>query len=789
MADSGGPSGSEKVAFSVDTHLLRELGSLLVGRDSTAVVELIKNAYDADATTVVIHGEGLRSHGSVTIRDDGHGMSYEDFIEKFLRIAGRSKEGGLRRSPLFERKYTGAKGIGRLAAHKLGSNLLLESSPKFDEHGSRPVNGIQARIDWDALESSESSIEDANDIVARRTSVTAAGPSGTTLTINRLHSAWTTRQLSRFLSEVRSTRPDSTLYTPVGRDVLPGGLLVPSAPIADSTGPDPGFTLHLSGEFADSESQWPTLLAHLNWVLEVDARSVESVTYRIAPTAATLRIFPTAQPRQFEWARPEPGPMFYSRVFIRGGVGSNNASRESGLKDLLQRFSAEAAGVRVYFEGFRVLPYGSARNDWLGLDEAYVRRESLGLLEDFDDELPPSDNDERTYAARNANHFGAVFLHDEASAGLKMVVNREGFLPSEEYEQIVTIMRRGLNLGTRVRAALGAVAKSGREEEKAEARAQLVRELQRPESNATPKPPLSREPASVRFETIISAGRAAAADLRSTPVGKTKSDSVAIIEAALEEARAASERVRDEQSQLRVLASLGTQVGAFVHEVNGLLGQARVVRDSITRLIDEGHVASGTIGRWRQVSRAQNELVAGLERQAIYLADSIGAEARRRRVRISPSAAWTTASRLLSDAAARRGVILENEMPGDMKLRPMFPAEINVVLTNLLSNAIKAASASGTGGARVVRARAGRSDSGSFIIVENTGIQVDPVEGERWFKPFESTTSELDSELGQGLGLGLPLTRRIIEEYGGSIEFVTPDTDMATAVRVVLPDR
>jgi hypothetical protein len=39
--------------FTVDTHLFRELGELLVGRDSTALVELIKNSYDADARHVM----------------------------------------------------------------------------------------------------------------------------------------------------------------------------------------------------------------------------------------------------------------------------------------------------------------------------------------------------------------------------------------------------------------------------------------------------------------------------------------------------------------------------------------------------------------------------------------------------------------------------------------------------------------------------------------------------------------------------------------------------------------
>ena len=45
--------------FTVDTKLFRELGELLVGRDSTALVELIKNSYDADATKVSIIGQNL----------------------------------------------------------------------------------------------------------------------------------------------------------------------------------------------------------------------------------------------------------------------------------------------------------------------------------------------------------------------------------------------------------------------------------------------------------------------------------------------------------------------------------------------------------------------------------------------------------------------------------------------------------------------------------------------------------------------------------------------------------
>src|SRR3569832_1403209 len=93
--------------FTVDTHLFRELGELLVGRDSTALVELIKNAYDADATEVVVHGVNLEhpEKGQITIKDTGVGMTPDGFRNGFLRIASRLKESGDRRSPRFRRRY------------------------------------------------------------------------------------------------------------------------------------------------------------------------------------------------------------------------------------------------------------------------------------------------------------------------------------------------------------------------------------------------------------------------------------------------------------------------------------------------------------------------------------------------------------------------------------------------------------------------------------------------------------------------------------------------------------
>jgi C4-dicarboxylate-specific signal transduction histidine kinase len=775
----------------VDTHLLRELGTLLVGRDSTALVELIKNAYDADARIVTIHGESLANHGLISVRDDGHGMTYENFSESFLRIAGRSKEGGDRRSPRYRRKYTGAKGIGRLAAHKLGERLALESTPDNTVLG-RPAeaNGVAANINWVEIEASEKSIDETKLVQATRTPP-VPGESGTELTISRLHSDWSTRQLNEFLAEVRSTRPDEVMWGTLPKTVFEEPLLLPTLDIADSDSEDPGFTVELSGEFAGSESQWPTLLAHIAWIIEVDARDEEVVSYRITPSRSLKKQHPGAEQRDFTWRRAQPGPRFAARVLVRG-----TDSFPRALKDLLTTFANAASGIRLYSEGFRVLPYGTSRNDWLGIDRAYSAREELGLGADFDRELPSADNretkvQEKTYRLSNRSYFGAVFLHDESSANLQMVVNREGFLPNDDFDQIVDIMSRAVSINARMRAALGVQKKERDEAEEAAVaaaqREEVLNRAKHPESRTSTTP----RTAAQELRTLLEVGRDSVAALRvaggSTSPPEGRDVHARVLQVVLDEIGSASLAAADEQAQLRVLASLGTQLGAFVHEVNSLLGQARLVESALGDLL-ELDLPSEARARIQRIRRAQIELLSTLERQAVYLSDSFGAESRRRRSRQRLSERWETAQRLLSAAAQRRDITISDSLPSGLRTPPMFSAEANIILTNLLSNAVKAAASGDVSEERQIKLTGTESDGGVLLRMENTGARVDMSNSDRWFRPFETTTSDMDETLGQGLGLGLTLTRRIVEDYGGRIAFVEPSAGMATAVEIWLPE-
>ena len=174
--------------FTVDTHLFRELGELLVGRDSTALIELIKNAYDADATEVIVHGENLDDpeRGQILVMDNGTGMTRDQFITGFLRIASRLKDQGPRRSKVFGRRYTGVKGVGRLAAHKLARRLEV-TSVHLNESGDGDATELTAVLEWDEIEAWETLEEMPDDIVSLRENRGRSDiGSGTMLTLSKL---------------------------------------------------------------------------------------------------------------------------------------------------------------------------------------------------------------------------------------------------------------------------------------------------------------------------------------------------------------------------------------------------------------------------------------------------------------------------------------------------------------------------------------------------------------------------------------------------------------------------
>ena len=323
--DSDAASG-----FSVDTKLFRELGELLVGRDSTALVELIKNAYDADATEIAIFGRSIAAAegAGIVVTDDGVGMSPEEFSRGFLRIASRSRTGAVRRSPWFERRYTGEKGIGRLAAHKLARRLEVVtrrwSGAPRDALDGFPANGeVTATIDWDAIEELETLDEIAGSGAVEVRSRAGGGRAGTKLTLAPLRKAWTERDRARFFDEVATLTPAKALLDPPHNAFMAPPLLK-SLKLRDERRSG-DFAVKYLGDLAMSEGDLPASADGASWMIEIecDARD-RLLKIAVAPTRKTREEYANAEPfflrRELDEAAPAIG--FQARIFqLSNGSG------------------------------------------------------------------------------------------------------------------------------------------------------------------------------------------------------------------------------------------------------------------------------------------------------------------------------------------------------------------------------------------------------------------------------------------------------------------------------------
>jgi len=132
--------------FTVASALLRELGERLVGQPHIALAELIKNAYDADASKVEIRVEPDKDR--IEISDNGYGMTPEEF-KRFWMTIGSTHKADQMASRNLGRKVTGSKGVGRLSVQFLARKIELTTVSEHD-----PDTELYAFVDWDeAVES------------------------------------------------------------------------------------------------------------------------------------------------------------------------------------------------------------------------------------------------------------------------------------------------------------------------------------------------------------------------------------------------------------------------------------------------------------------------------------------------------------------------------------------------------------------------------------------------------------------------------------------------------------
>lgn len=145
----------QELQFKISSALKNIIGKDLITDEYIAVFELVKNAFDAHATTVDIIFENIYTNDSkIIVKDNGKGMNYDDLLNKWLFVAYSAKVEGTednnfdyRNKINSIRHFAGAKGIGRFSCDRLGSILYIETKKHEDESKIETLT-----TDWEKFE-------------------------------------------------------------------------------------------------------------------------------------------------------------------------------------------------------------------------------------------------------------------------------------------------------------------------------------------------------------------------------------------------------------------------------------------------------------------------------------------------------------------------------------------------------------------------------------------------------------------------------------------------------------
>ena len=351
-----------------DTFRIRPAGRhiLTIGRDLiqdsyAAVVELVKNAYDADSPDVNIEFTATPDRDSYTIvvSDHGHGMSRDTVINKWM-VPSTDDKLQRKKSPA-GRIMQGSKGIGRYATAVLGTDLLLET---ITSEGEKTT----LLVEWEKFNKSHL----LNDVEILIKTVETSEPSGTQLTMKgneRFFASWDKDQFNKLRYELKK------LTSPVESELSDDRFCVKlrvegfsdEMDLEESVEPFPIFDLfdyRIAGTVsADGKGS-------LTYSLQkVRNAADENIPFNFGdPTGCGELIFDV---RVYDRESKAIDSLIQRGLKDESGnsVGKNEARR------LLNYYN----GIGVYRNGFRVRPLGDAEYDWLKLNFRRVQNPSLRI--------------------------------------------------------------------------------------------------------------------------------------------------------------------------------------------------------------------------------------------------------------------------------------------------------------------------------------------------------------------------------------------------------------------------
>ncbi len=371
------------IQFKISSSLKNIIGKDLITDDFIAVFELVKNSYDAHATRVDVIFENIYTkNGTITIIDNGKGMSFQDLIDKWLFVAYSAKKEGneedsyksYRDKIKVKRAYAGAKGIGRFSCDRLGSELYLETTK--DEPNAKTEILL---TDWDKFEEN-SATEFINISVLHETieSNTYGLEYGTILKISNLHSEWDRKKLERLKDSLASLINPSTIQSEDSFKII---LSVPEENEGDKTQMKKNQSKANKGKLDVTEVEYFNILnvEIKNPIFETLQLKTSYIESDISENKIITNLY---EGGKFVYKVEEDNgyenfkDIHYAIYFLNQSAKST-FSRRMGVQPV------EYGHIFVYKNGLRIYPYGERGEDPFKMDnrKAQGHKRYLGTRE------------------------------------------------------------------------------------------------------------------------------------------------------------------------------------------------------------------------------------------------------------------------------------------------------------------------------------------------------------------------------------------------------------------------
>jgi signal transduction histidine kinase len=697
--------------FKIDARLILQLGRDSIKDHSTALVELVKNSFDADASKVEIEIYCKGDDKIIRVADNGFGMTGKEIDDNWLRI-GYSEKKNSKTSKKGRRK-TGEKGIGRIASDRLGANLKMLTKSEDDS-----LQGVE--VNWDAFDVANKSIEEIELKEISNTQIKipikngeAIRETGTELIITQLRTPWTEENIKNLYQELSYFAPifKDAFEIEIKNDINPAYSRSVTSAIFDTS--EIQLRLHYDGEHS----------------------LIYEFTNRLVPEMNKTETFVLEQfMQQDEYFPLQCGAIDLTLLFFtrKNSVLEGTNFSIGDLKDFL----SENYGVKLYRDSVVVKPYGFSNNqfgqDWLGLDVGKSAN--------------PAGVGRDSYSVNANNIIGSVYFTRDGNPNLIDSSSREGLVENKAFEDLKDLISKSIMLLSAYRVDIH---RNNKEKGGAEKK-----------SAATQVTSIKNKLGSVVKDLDIIKKYI---EVNKNFSGNSVINTVASVTEAIEETERTFEELLEEKRVLSALATLGISSAVFGHETESAITtfrkNAKNAKDSLNKKkpdleearaeLEEAVFHARTVGGWGQfaLSRIENEKRKKIDRRVTEL--------------------LKLTLKQIKPAFDGRNIEIDKRLKN--VVAKVYAMDIESIVLNLITNSFNAIPNSDRPRKLRIELDHENKDStkGMKLIVADSGPGIAKEYIDKIWIPL--WTTKVGKKGRNGTGLGLTIVKSIVDELHGEI--------------------